>query len=360
MNHLREILDPAVKKYGNSGKFVEVWMDGARADNYYQPYFFDTNFLKEVNTLRPDAGFNFDGIQLGESDTWFGVIKKFNPDMVIFSPVGSELRWPNTESGILKAPVWLKIDPKKQRELYILNGEKEGITPESGAYLAHGDPEGTDWSIPEADTSILTNGWFETNNKPVKSLAALGKIYFESVGRGTVLLLNFAPGKDGRLSENQVNRAKEFGDAIKGTFKANLAKGAKATATGHRGKHIRYAPGKVLDGKYDTYWTMDDGQTTGSITIDLDTNKLFDVVSIQEYIPLGQRVAKFKVEVYDGQWKTFGDPETQQTIGHKALVRGAAVTASRVRVTIEESQAVPIINGVGVYKTAVEAFEVPR
>jgi alpha-L-fucosidase len=357
MNQLKEILDPAVKKYGNGGKFVQLWMDGARAGGYYQPYFFDTEFLKEVQALR--TGFNFDDIRLQESDTWFGVIRAFNPDMIIFSPAGTEVRWPATESGMLKIPVWSKIDPAKQRQLYIKNEEKEGVTPEGHDYLAHGDPNGSAWSIAEADTSILMRGWFETSNKRVKSLRALGDIYFESVGRGAVLLLNFAPGKNGLLSDIQVSRAKEFGDAIKDTFKTNLAKGAKASATSHRGGHKKYAPGNVLDGEYDTYWTLDDGQTTGAITIDLGQNKTFDVVSIQEYIPLGQRVAKFKVEVYDGSWKPFGDPSLQQTIGYKALVRGAAVTASRVRITREDSQAEPVINSVGVYKTAVKDFEAP-
>jgi alpha-L-fucosidase len=258
---------------------------------------------------------------------------------------------------MLKIPVWSKIDPAKQRQLYIKNEEKEGVTPEGHDYLAHGDPNGSAWSIAEADTSILMRGWFETRNKPVKSLRALGNIYFESVGRGAVLLLNFAPGKNGLLSDVQVGRAKEFGDAIKDTFKTNLAKGAKASATSHRGNHRKYRPDRVLDGNYDTYWTTDDGQTTGAITIDLGQNKVFDVVSIQEYIPLGQRIAKFKVEVYDGTWKPFGDPSLQQTIGYKALVRGAAVTASRVRITIEDSQAAPVVNSVGVYKTAVKDFE---
>ena len=43
---------------------------------------------------------------------------------------------------------------------------------------------------------------------------------------------------------------------------------------------------------------MDDGQTTGNITIDLGEEKTFDLVSIEEYIKLGQRVSEFSVETY--------------------------------------------------------------
>jgi len=374
VGQLREILDPANKKYGNAGAFVEVWMDGARGKGFYQPYFFDKDFFKEAYALKAAASTNALAVKylhypdslakldLKPEETWLGVIRAFNPDTVVFSPVGTELRWPATESGHLAVPVWLKIEPKKQRANYIANEETESRTAEK--YLAHGDPNGTAWSIPEADTSILASGWFENDspnqlsNKQVKTLRELGDIYFESVGRGGVLLLNFAPNVNGVLSDFQATRAKEFGDAIRGTFTKDLARGAKIKGTSHRSNSKKFAPTNVVDGDYDTYWTLDDGVKTGSITIDLGQDKVFDVVSIQEYIPLGQRISQYKVEVFsNGSWAQFGNPAQQQTIGYKALVRNPAVTASKVRVTIIESQAVPVINSIGVYKTAVKDFE---
>ncbi|MDR2904224.1 MAG: DUF6067 family protein, partial [Clostridiales bacterium] len=371
---LEEILDPADKTYGNDGKFVEVWMDGARGAGYYQPYFFDKDFLKQAKNLKttnPELITSsyktypsyIDTLELEDDDTWFGVIKKHNPDMVIFSPVGSELRWPATEAGKLVMPVWSKIDAFKQRALYIANGESESGTAEG--QLAMGNPAGLDWSIPEADTSITASGWFENSsttesgNKAVKTMQQLGDTYFESVGRGGVLLLNFPPNVNGKLSQKQVDRVTEFGKAIKDTFAANLAEGAAAAASSYRGSHEKYAAANVLDGDYDTYWTMEDGQTTGSITIDLGGNKTFDIVSVQEYIPLGQRVSQYKVEVYsNGSWKQFGKASQQATIGHKALVRGGVVMASQVRITILNAQAVPVINEIGLFRSAHTAFEV--
>jgi len=370
MGQLKEILDPDIKKYGNNGHFVEVWMDGARGPGFYQPYFFDKDFLKDVILAKatgqgrflnyPD---NLDKIVLRDDQTWFGIIKGFNPDMVVFSPAGSELRWPATESGRLSMPLWSKVNPAIQRANYIANGESESVT--ATQYLATGDPNGTKWSIAEADTSILASGWFENNqsdparNKQVKTMRQLGDIYFESVGRGGVLLLNFAPNIHGLLSNHQKARIKEFGDAIKNTFVKNLADGASAKASSYRADDARYAPSNVLDGNYNTYWTMDDDKTTGTITIDLGENKTFDVVSIQEYIPLGQRISRYKIEVYaEGAWRQYGQPSLQRTIGYKALVRGGTITASQVRLTVLESQAVPVINSVGLYKTASPDFEV--
>jgi len=92
----------------------------------------------------------------------------------------------------------------------------------------------------------LASGWFENNskdkakNKQVKSLKELGNIYFESVGRGGVLLLNFAPNVNGELSDYQVGRAKEFGDAVRATFATNMGIGSKAQGSSSRsGKKIR-------------------------------------------------------------------------------------------------------------------------
>ncbi|MGN0027539.1 MAG: Calx-beta domain-containing protein, partial [Clostridium sp.] len=122
-----------------------------------------------------------------------------------------------------------------------------------------------------------------------------------------------------------------------------------------RGNSDEYSANNVLDDDDDTYWTMGDGEKTGSLTIDLQEEKIFDIVSIEEYIKLGQRVSRFSVEVYsNGTWKEFG---RGYTIGAKRLVRGVPVRASKIRINIENSLAVPLIENVEVYK-ADKAFEI--
>lgn len=329
MNQLKEILGNP--NYGNNGKFVEVWMDGASPSD--QKYYFNSSYVEDGK------------------ENWFDVIHSYNEDTVIFCPVGATVRWNGTESGYSRIPCWSKINWSEQKAYY------DQHYSENEAYVGHGDPDGENWSVVEADVSLVP-GWFDYKGTP-KSLSTLGDIYFSSVGRGCILLLNAAPGTDGKISKAQEERITEFGEAVRNTFKENLAEGAVVTATQMRNNNEAYRPSNVIDGNYDTYWTMNDGQTTGSITLDLGEEKTFDVISIQEYIPLGQRVSKFSVEVFtDGEWRNFGDPsQTGQTIGYKALIRDGAVTASQVRINILESQAVPVINSIGVYK-ADEAFEV--
>lgn len=73
----------------------------------------------------------------------------------------------------------------------------------------------------------------------------------------------------------------------------------RVSATEVRGKDTTYSPQNVLDGKDDTYWTVNDETKSGTLLIDLKKDTLFDVVSIEESIEFGQRIGKFKVEVSD-------------------------------------------------------------
>ena len=103
----------------------------------------------------------------------------------------------------------------------------------------------------------------------------LTEIYFKSVGRGQPLLLNVAPDKTGHFTAEDIARIEEFSNAINNTFDENLATPDTTTAEASsvRGNSMNFSASKVLDDDHDSYWTMDDGQTTGSITIDLGEEK---------------------------------------------------------------------------------------
>ena len=322
MNQLREILGN--DKYGNNGKFVEVWMDGAKGSGAAaQEYKF-----KE----------------------WFDLIEELEPGAVVFSPYGSDVRWIGNESGKAGDPAWSKINQKRIRDKY------DSGTGEENQYLNNGDPNGDIWSVGECDVS-LTSGWFWHQGNGPKTMEQLTEIYFSSVGRGQPLLLNVAPDKTGHFTKEDIARINEFSSAINNSFDENLAdpETTTATASSIRGNSNDYSANNILDDNDDTYWTMDDGQTTGNITIDLGEEKTFDIVSIEEYIKLGQRVSEFSVETYsDGGWKEFGKG---YTIGAKRLVRSAPVKASKIKINIKGSLAVPLIENVEVYK-ADEDFEV--
>ena len=145
--------------------------------------------------------------------------------------------------------------------------------------------------------------------------------------------MNVPPNNKGKVDDAILRRVTEFGTAINKTFEKNLAKDAEVSATEVRGKDTTYSPQNVLDGKDDTYWTVNDETKSGTLLIDLKKDTLFDVVSIEESIEFGQRIGKFKVEYQaaDGSWKKFDEGTT---VGAKRLSRRSPVKSSKIKITV--------------------------
>jgi alpha-L-fucosidase len=172
-------------------------------------------------------------------------------------------------------------------------------------------------------------------------------LYFKSVGRNSLLLLNVPPNDEGLVSESDVKRLAEFRAKLDEIFKTDLAAGKKATASNTRENDKTFAAVRALDGNPDTYWATDDDQTSGWIEVDLGSPTTFNIACLQEAIALGQRVESYAVEYWDGSaWKTISKGTT---IGHKKLDRFEPVTAQRVRLVVDKSLACPTISTFGLY-----------
>lgn len=327
-NQLKEILGN--DKYGNKGHFTEVWMDGAKGSGAgYQEYTFE----KWFDTIQ-----QYEGKKAG-----------FESDCMLFGAEAyTTVRWIGNELGYANEETWSKskVDYKKNT----IDSKKVG------SYTV-GYEDGNQWTVPESDARI-TSGWFwgTTKNTP-KSVEDLAGMYFNSVGHNSPLLLNIPPNNQGKVDDAILKRVTEFGQNIKDTFKSNIAAHATVKASEVRGNDVDYSPENVLDGKDDTYWTVNDGTTTGKLVVELGETKTFDVVSIEEAIQFGQRIKAFKVEYSnDGSdWKVFDEGTT---IGAKRLSREGAVKADKLRITVTTSKDVPMISEVGIYKATAD-FESP-
>ena len=301
---LKEILsNPA---YGNAGKFADVWMDGARGEG-----------AQKVNY---------------EFETWFETIRDLQGDCLIFSTEGTSIRWIGNERGYAGDPLWQKVKP-----------DQLGTEAELD-YLQHGDPSGTLFSIGEADVS-LRPGWFYHEDQDPKSLEELVEIYFHSVGRGTPLLLNIPPNQDGLFDEKDIQRLYEFAAYRDKLYKEDLALGSKVSGPS---LSEDFACCHLTDGRKTSSWASD-AELPISLELDLGAPEAFDVIELREDLKLGQRIAAFHVQVeLDGVWQEFG---SGYTVGHKRLLRGSVVEAQKIRVTITEAQALPLLTKISLYKT---------
>ena len=182
----------------------------------------------------------------------------------------------------------------------------------------------------------------------MKTPEQLVDIFYKSVGRNATFLLNFPVDREGRVNAIDSANAVRFRQIIDAEFKTNLLRKAKVTASSERGKS--FSAKKLNDGKWDTYWATPDGIDTGSVTFTFTKPTKVNRLLLQEYIPLGQRVKSFVVEVLvDGEWSQIDPGEPFGNIGYKRILRFPTVEAKAIRVGINESRGPLCINNIEAY-----------
>lgn len=336
-NQLRELMT-------EYGPVTEVWFDGANGgDGYY-------GGARERRKIDNKTYYDWENTRK--------IVYENQPFATMFSDGGPEVRWIGNERGIAGDPCWATLN----RDDFL-----PGVADTKR--LNSGDRPGTHWVPGECDVSIRP-GWFyhETEDGKVRSPDNLVDLFYKSVGRGANFLLNLPPDRRGRIHENDVKSLQGFRKIIDATFSMDLAQGAKASASNVRSPFVvpasagvssplagpasagrppeggttNFDPANVLDGKRDTYWSTDDGITTPELVLDLGKPVTFNVVSLREFLPLGQRIEDWALDRMDnGSWVEFAHGTA---IGARRLWRGQNVTTDKVRLRITKAPVCPAVS----------------
>lgn len=314
---LRELLT-------NYGDVFEVWFDGANGGS---GYYGGANETRKI-----------DNKTYYEWDKTTEIVRELQPNAVIFSDAGPDIRWVGTEEGWAEETNWSVM-------------RRDEIYPGWPRYveLRSGHEDGTHWLPAEVNTSIRP-GWYyhKREDHQVKTLPRLVKTYYESIGRNGNFLLNLPVDARGLVHENDEAALMALKNQIDADFETELAQGKKITATDVRGNSSTYGVENVNDGDNNTYWATNVGINEASITIGFDAPTAVNRIILQERIPLGQRVKKFSVEAeIDGVWKTI---DTQTTIGYKRILRFETVEAAQVRVNFLEAKGPLAISNIALYR----------
>lgn len=314
-------LQSALTQYGT---IFEQWFDGANGEgpNGKRQVYDWKAFNEEVHKLQPDA--------------------------VIFSDVGPGCRWMGNEQGVCGRTCWSRLD---------IDGYEPGASAPTQDTLNAGNHDGAYWIPAETDVSIRP-GWFYRDSEHPKSLQELLEIYYTSVGRNSLLLLNVPPDQRGLIAAEDSLRLVEFRQALDQIFSDNLALRAHIISCSND-RDSSLEPSRplqeklsvlnaVMDEDYDTYWATDDSVHSAHVELEYVRPITFNRVLLQEYIPLGQRVEQFHIEVLDedGTWHTIAE---ETTIGYKRIVLTERVTTSKVRIVIDKSRACIVLNRLGLF-----------
>jgi alpha-L-fucosidase len=335
---VREFVDACHATGMKVGLYLSPWdrHEPSYGTDAYNTHF--TNQLAELLTnYAPVDEVWFDGAcgegpngkkQVYNWPAFHATIRALAPKAVI-AICGPDVRWVGNESGVARA------------------GESSAHTPSQDM---HGRAEGKLWWPAECDVSIRP-GWFyhAAEDGQVKSVEHLLDIYFKSVGRNSVMLLNVPPNRAGLFAEPDVRRLKEFGDSVSGMFARDLARGQRATASAQRlGAGGDFATANLLDGQRETFWAAPDGVTNATLTVEFDQPRTFNLIRVREPYWFGERAQSYQLEAEaePGQWLPLG---RGTVIGAGNLVPVPETTSKRVRLLVDTAQGCPAISELGVF-----------
>lgn len=279
----RQTLESALSGYG---PVFEQWFDGACGEG--------------PNGKR----------QVYDWELFHSEVFKWQPQAVVFSNIGPGCRWVGNERGEAGRTSWSTFSPDLHGALH------EELPGDYESYLTQGDAGGEAWIPSETDVSIRP-GWFwkESENSQVKSVKQLLDIYYKSVGRNSLLLLNVPPDTRGRIHEIDSVRLMEFRQALDNIFADNLA--------------------------------LEQRREGNTWTVKVRSGKPFNRVVLQEDIAKGQRISAFTVEVEtaDG-WAPLAQ---ETTVGRKRILLVPQTSCETLRVRVTDALAKPLLKDIGLY-----------
>jgi alpha-L-fucosidase len=293
------MLDQLYEVLTEYGPIDEVWFDGAQG------------------RIPPDKVEKYDW------DSWYTLVRSLAPDAAI-AVSGPDVRWVGNEGGLAREDEWSVVPVQEKdygRTDYALSYDAADMGSRDALVRAQPVADHLQWWPAECDVSIR-DGWFYHADQQPKTVEQLTDIYFRSVGRNSVLLLNVPPDTDGLLPAADVARLREFRERVDRELPKDLARGARTTV----------APGRV--------------------TVDLGAEREVDRIRLAEDVRHGQQVERFVVEaLVDGAWT---EVTGAGTIGaSRILLPAAPVRARRWRVRVTQARDTVRIAEFGLYRSRV-------
>ncbi len=304
------------------GELFEIWFDGA---NGGFGYYGGANETRKI-----------DNKTYYQWDKTTEMVREFQPEAVIFSDGGPDVRWVGTEEGWAGETNWSTM-------------RKDEIYPGWPKYieLRYGHEDGTHWLPAEVNTSIRP-GWYyhPREDHQVKSKSRLVQTYYESIGRNGNFLLNIPVDHRGLIHEADSAAMMQLSQQIKLDFKEDLIYKATLSASNERGNN--YGVDRLKDREKASYWATAEEVNSAEIEIKFDAPEELNRLVLREYIPLGQRVQAFSflAKNEQGIWDTLVQ---QTTIGNKRILSFKNTSSSHFKLIVSQSKGSIVLSEIALY-----------
>ena len=280
------------------------------------------------------------------------LIRKYQPNAVIFNDFGPDVRWCGNEAGHTRPAEWSVVPAALQDPDYTAARSQQA---DDGNFARHFDAQDDDlgsraalehagplaWYPAEVDTSIRP-GWFyhPEEDAQVRTAEELFGLYVQAVGGNASLLLNLPPMPTGRLAEPDLASLRELGALLRARLGRDLAPAAHfaadTAAPGHDAGQAR--PGEP------GWWQAAAGQQTARLTLRFDAPTPVRYLSLREELTVGQRIEEGRV-LADGR-----EAARFTVVGARRICDlGQTVTCTELTICLDASRTEPTLREICVY-----------
>ncbi len=245
------------------------------------------------------------------------LLAEYASDAVILQSKSANIRWVGNEDGYAPYPNWYTVN---EADL------KTGVST-----ALHSNVNGNVYAPVEADVPFLKNKghkWFWAPNTEhlIPTQDQLMNLYYHSVGRGSVLLMNATPDTSGMIPRSHVEVYAAFGKELEQRFEKPIK---SSTSTGNT-LELSFA-----------------GPTAINHSI------------LQEELPLGQRIMEYVLEgSEDG--KNWNQLCTGSSVGNKKIDYFPTVVLLKIRLRVLKAKDTPHIRNFAVYNVKSTLDDISR
>ena len=314
----------------------------------YNKYF--KSLLREVLTKYGDIFYvRFDGaaepgengkVQEYDWSGYYDVVRECQPGAAI-ALVGPDVRWYGNEWGVIRENEW-SVVPARHSIYSALERSKDTskkarkkasvFERDLGSRKAIKKEKEFIWYPCEVCVSMRDRWYYHKDDEfTAKTKDKLQKLYLESVGRNSALMLGVPPMKNGKFADMDFQILSAFGLELHRayTYKVSQQSTIEASST----LSPQYCVENLFSEDETATWrpAVDDKQP--EIIITLSQKDMFDKFVMMENIINGQHVEEYEVYIDEGtgKFKKIGEGGV---IGYKRIHKITPVEVTRVKIKI--------------------------
>lgn len=254
---------------------------------------------------------------------YYSLIRELQPNCVI-SFRGPDVRWNGNEKGVTRQNEWSVVpahlgvkedgtdyisSAKKKSALFDLDlGSRKAIKKESEFI----------WYPCEVSLPMRSHWFYIDDDKySIKTKDKLIKLYYNTVGNNSCLMLGLSPDKRGEINDIDTQILTALGCDLRLYFGYNLLKDSKVTASSQLSGHNSE---NVVTDEMNEYWRPADSDTKPFLEFDLPENEYFDKITLGENIAHGQHIEEFTVSFFDKDKNKWKKTVHGETVGYKRIL----------------------------------------